>query len=121
MSRTESYQETFLLCLTTPKSHPKYFYLVHCVEERQRQSSQQVTELQQEDTAPTATAELSVESASAAGSSAASVDDTEPDGDSAWSHSDTLLLIETYRTHRLKFRDRTRKKKEIWREISQKM
>ena len=41
-------------------------------------------------------------------------DQDDHDADTVWTHSDTLLLIETYRKYRPKLQDRTKKKKEIW-------
>ena len=45
----------------------------------------------------------------------------ESSSSSAWSHADTLLLIDTYRKYRGMMRDPTKKKKEVWKVIADKM
>ena len=50
---------------------------------------------------------------------------TEPDvlreSVSVWSHSDTLLLIDTYRKYSSMMRNPMKKKKEVWKPIATKM
>jgi len=43
------------------------------------------------------------------------------DSDTAWSHADTLLLIDTYRQFRGKLHNPSHKKKEVWNAIVSKM
>jgi len=48
-------------------------------------------------------------------------EDRSEDQSTSWQHNDTLLLIETYRNMRGNFRDSTKKKREVWDGIAQKM
>ena len=48
-------------------------------------------------------------------------EDDDHDDDLIWRHSDTLLLIETFRKFRPKLQDRTKKKKEIWEMVASAM
>jgi len=66
-------------------------------------------------------AEPSQESDAALEESAAMVGRSELDVDSAWSHADTLMSTETFRTYRVKHRDQTCKNKGIWNVIVPKM